>query len=341
MLLAPALKSGDTIGIFTPSSPAHVSFRERYLNGQQTLRNLGFNVTEGELTVTGLEQGYRSGTPRARAAELMALFRNPDVKAIMSTIGGANSSSLLPYLDFDEIRANPKVFCGYSDVTALHMAIWSQTGLSTFYGPAVVPSLGEFPTGFEYTCESFLDATMRHRAGQRLIQPPVSWSNQAPKFGDANASDPAARIWQDNKGLQTLLPGKISAPIVCANLNTLIAVAGTPYFPRLTGHILMIEEMWAPFSRYERNLRQLQLMGVFDEIAGLIVGKPEIVDFERAPFSTEALLLEILGDVQYPVAYNGDFGHTHPMITLAQGAQISLNAEIEDASITVLAPMVA
>src|SRR6185312_15585163 len=123
MILAPALRPGDLVGVFAPSSPAHVACRERYLDGLRTLRGMGFEVVEGPLTAQARDQGYRTGTPRERADELMALFRRHDVRAIVSTIGGANSSSLLPFLDFDEIRAAPKVFCGYSDVTSLHMAL--------------------------------------------------------------------------------------------------------------------------------------------------------------------------------------------------------------------------
>jgi len=341
MILAPALRPGDLVGVFTPSSPAHVTFRDRYLAGLRTLRGMGFEVVEGPLTAQATAQGYRSGSPRERAAELMALFRRPDVRAIVSTIGGANSASLLPYLDFDEIRAAPKVFCGYSDVTSLHMALWTQAGLSTFHGPAVVPSFGEPPDGFEFTRRSFLDAVMHHREGPRRLEPPARWSRQAPRFNDPASQDPASRTWLDNAGWRTLVPGRADARVVCANLNTLVALAGTPYFPRLDGHVLMIEEMLAPLSRYERNLRQLQLMGVFDGLSGLIVGKPEAPDAEGAPFTAEELLLEVLGDVRYPVACDFDGGHTHPMVTLAQGTRVVLDATPAGAALTVMAPMVA
>jgi len=327
MILAPALQPGDLVGVFTPSSPAHVFSRERYLNGLKTLRGMGFEVLEGALTARAVDQGYRSGTPRERAEELMALFRNCDVRAIVATIGGSNSSSLLPFLDFDEIRANPKVFCGYSDVTALHMAIWTRATLSTFYGPAIVPSLGEFPNGFEFTRRSFLEATVHHRAGERALAPPPHWSNQAPRFTDPASLDAAQRIWRDNLGWRTLSPGRTTAPLICANLNTLVALAGTGFFPDLTGHVLLIEEMAAPFSRYERNLRQLQLMGVFERLSGLIVGKAELPDPEGAPFTADDLLREVVGDVGYPVVVDMDVGHTHPSITLAQGTMVRLEAE--------------
>jgi len=346
MMLAPALRPGDRVGIFTPSSPAHVSARHRYLDGLESLRGMGFEVVEGPLTAKTrapdptTAQGYRSGTPRERANELMSLFVDPSVRAIIATIGGSNSSSLLPYLDFDAIRANPKVFCGYSDVTSLHLALWTQAGLSTFYGPAVVPSFGEFPSGFGATRESFLDATMRHRAGERRLEPPARWSREAPRFTDPASREPSQRKWNDNAGWQVLLPGRVRAPVICANLNTLVSIAGTRYMPDLTGHVLLIEEMAAPFSRYERNLRHLQLLGVFDRLAGLLVGKAESPDPEGAPFTATDLLLEVIGDVRYPVAVDLDVGHTHPSLTLALGTPIEVDATQPHAAITVLAPMV-
>jgi muramoyltetrapeptide carboxypeptidase LdcA involved in peptidoglycan recycling len=134
--------------------------------------------------------------------------------------------------------------------------------------------------------------------------------------------------------------GEARAPLIGANLNTLVALAGTPYFPRVSGHVLAIEEMDAPFSHYERNLRQLQLMGVFDDIAGLIVSKPETPDAQGAPFGADDLLREVLGDVRYPVVVDADMGHTHPMITLAQGTPVALRADAGGVSLTALAPMV-
>lgn len=307
---------------------------------------MGFDVVEGALTARArvpgavAAQGYRSGSPKERAGELMSLFLDPSVRAIISTIGGANSSSLLPYLDFDAIRANPKVFCGYSDVTSLHLAIWTKAGLSTFYGPAVVPSFGEFPAGFAVTWESFLDATVRHRVGSRRLVAPARWSRFAPRFNDPRSSIPSERRWQDNEGWRVVVPGCATAPVICANLNTLVSIAGTQYEPDLTGHILLIEEMAAPLSRYERNLRHLQLLGVFDRIAGLLIGKPEAPDLEGAPFTAEELLREVIGPVRYPVVMDIDVGHTHPSLTLALGTPIEVQATGESAHITVLEPMV-
>lgn len=232
LIKPPPLRLGDTIGVFTPSSPSNVRHREKYLHGIQVLKRMGFDVVEGSLTASVTSQGYRSGTPRERAAEFMELIRDPKIKALISTIGGANSSSMIPWLDFDEIRGKPKVICGYSDVTSLHLSILSYSGLCTFYGPAIMPSFGEWPDMLEETKTSFLDAVQRHTIGERKLEPPKRWSNHL-RFAPAQwKAEP--RQFQDNPGWKVLNPGASRAPIVAANLNTLMTSAGTSYFPDLS-----------------------------------------------------------------------------------------------------------
>lgn len=337
----PALRPGDVIGVFTPSSPAHMWFREKYLHGLGQLRAMGFQVREGPLTASGTHQGYRSGSPRERAAELMALVTDPGVHGIVATIGGLNSASMLPYLDFAAIRAHRKVICGYSDVTSLHLGILARAGLSTFYGPAVVPSFGEWPAVLPETADSFLDAVQRHRAGPRTLSPPARWSSH---FRDAatDAWKTEPRQWEANPGWRTLVPGRATAPLVAANLDTLTRLAGTPYLPPLQGTILLLEEMDAPLAREEANLRHLQLMGLFDGLAGLLVGKPERFDAQGAPFGYDALVTEVVGAQAYPIVTGFDCGHTHPMLTLAQGTRVTVDARGgTEVSVILQEPMVA
>lgn len=137
-------------------------------------------------------------------------------------------------------------------------------------------------------------------------------------------------------------PGVATAPVVIANLATLCRNAGTRHFPELSGTILLLEEMDALLAREEANLRQLQLMGVFEEVTGLIIGKPEKFNAQGAPFGYDDLIEEVVGRREYPIISNFDCSHTHPMLTLAQRTHVSLTAEGEyDVSITVEEPMVA
>jgi muramoyltetrapeptide carboxypeptidase len=335
----PALAPGATLGVFTPSTPANVHFREKYRHGLSQIEALGFRWIEGDLTASCEHQGYRTAGPRERAAELMSLIANPDVSAVVSTIGGMNSSSLIPYLDFDVVRANPKVLVGFSDVTSLHLAFLAHAGVSTFYGPAVMPSFGEWPEMLVETRDSFLDAVWRHTHGARRLAMPSRWSNH---FRDArgDAWRTVEREWNRSDGWRVLLPGRASGELVVANLNTLVAAAGTPYFPSVDGVILLIEEMSAPLALEERSLRQLERMGVFDRIAGLIVGRPEFYDQLGAPFGYDEIILEIVGDRGYPIVVDVDCGHTVPMLTLAERTPITLEADATPASIVVERPMI-
>jgi muramoyltetrapeptide carboxypeptidase len=334
-----AIAPGATLGVFTPSTPANVHFREKYLHGLAQIEALGFRWLEGDLTASMKQQGYRAAGPRERAAELMSLVENPSVDAIVATIGGLNSSSLIPYLDFDAIRASPKILLGYSDVTSLHLAILAHSGVSTFYGPAVMPSFGEWPAMIDETRDLFLDAVWRHTHGARRLPMPRRWSSH---FRDAKgeAWRTVPREWQSNDGWRILRVGTASGDLVVANLNTLMAAAGTPYFPDVDGCILLVEEMSAPMGIEERSLRQLERIGVFDRIAGLIVGRPEFFDAQGAPFTYDELILEVVGERGYPIVTDFDCGHTHPMITLAERTPITLDATGARAEVVIERPMV-
>ena len=326
ILKPPALRTGDAIGLFTPSWPGHLAFPEKYQHGLEALRKLGFDVIEGELTRARVSEGYRSGSPKDRADEFMRLILDGRVRALVATMGGWNSASLIPYLDFDAIRAHPKVICGYSDITSLHLAILRFAGVRTFYGPAIVNSFGEWPDVLDETRTSFLDAVCDVDTKQRILTPPRRWSDH---FRDARteAWRTESRQWHDNPGWRALRPGAAAGAIIVANLETLVAAAGTPYFPDLDRRILLIEEAKAEHAVEERALRQLERIGAFSVIAGLVVGKPERADPQGAPFSYDDLILEIVGSHRrFPIVTNFDCGHTHPMLTIAEMTQVSLRA---------------
>lgn len=323
--------------------PAHARFRDKYLHGLEELRRLGFRVREGSLTARATAQGHRAGTPRERAQELQALFADPEVRGIVATIGGSNSSSLVPHLDFDLVRANPKVFCGYSDVTALHLALARHARLSTFYGPAVVPSFGEWPEVVAETRDSFLDATMRHSAGPRVLEAPTRWSRHLRDAAtDAWRTEP--RRWEPSEGWRTVVRGVAEGPALVCNLNTLRSNAGTPEAPDFEGAVLLLEEMACSQSVAERSFRHLAALGVFHKIRALLWGRIEFPT-EEGGDTIEALLLEAARDAlgrepDFPVVTDLDCAHTVPMLTLAQGAPLRVDASGPTATLTVLEPMV-
>lgn len=335
-----ALKPGDTLGIFTPSSPAYKDNEELFSNGVRNLERLGFKVKLGHLTAQRSEQGYRSGSGKERADEFMKLIRDPEVSGLISTIGGTNSNSMIPHLDFEVIRANPKVICGYSDVTSLHLSILKFSGLRTFYGPAVMTWFGDWPDGIMESDESFLDAVNRHKHGTRILQPFPRWSNHKRPWATGEWKT-IPREWKKNEGWKVLKSGQAEAQLIAANLSTLMSAAGTKYFPDTQGKILLLESMSASFSTEERNLRQLQLMGVFAGLAGLLIGKPEWPDPQGVPFTHDDLILEVVGTQNYPIVSEFDCSHTLPMLTLSQMTPLKLSAKNGyDVTVEVLESMV-
>ena len=148
-------KTIDCIGFFSPSSPATVFAARRSQRARAFLEGHGFKLKAGSLT--GRSDHYRSGTIAERAEELNAHIRDPEVACIMSTIGGSNSSSILPYIDYEAFRAQPKPVVGYSDVTAILLALYAKTGVTTFYGPALVASFGELSPYVDQTYQYFSD----------------------------------------------------------------------------------------------------------------------------------------------------------------------------------------
>jgi muramoyltetrapeptide carboxypeptidase len=339
-----ALRPGDTIGICTPSFPAHVAFRAKYLHGVAELTRLGFRVIEGSLTARATSQGARSGTPEERAAEINELFSNPEVRAIVTTIGGSNSSSLVPHLDFEAVRANPKIFCGYSDITSLHLAFMRHAGLSTFYGPAVMPSFGEWPELPHEMVDSFLDATMRHLSGPRELVAPSRWSRHM-RDARTEAWRTEPRTWEPHAGWRTVTHGVAEGPALALNLNTLRSNTGTPEMPDFDGAVLFIEDMSSSPTQAERAYPHLAALGVFSKVAGLVWGRIEHWSDEGCPISVEDLLLEaIRGELgrapAFPIATDFDCCHTTPMLTLAQGVRVRLDTQGAAARITILEPAV-
>lgn len=320
-----ALQPGSTIGVFTPSFPAHTLFREKYLYGIQCLKDLGFDVVEGALTRSLKSQGYRTAGPKERAQEFMELIQDPKVDALMSGIGGYNSASLIPYLDFAKIRESRKVICGYSDVSSLHMAILRYAGLRTFYGPAVMPSFGEYPKPLSYTVQNFLQAVSETENYPRKILPPEEWSRH---FRDAKTDEwkTIPREFQKNAGWKVLNSGEASGEVVVLNLNTMMSNAGTKHFPDFTNKILITETATGDMATEERLWRHFDLVGGFDQISGLVVGKPENFHNLEAPFSQDDLILEVASKRNYPILSEFDCSHTVPMLTLAELAPVKIQA---------------
>lgn len=329
-LAPPALRRGDTIGFFSPSSPATHFAKKRTARACNYLIKKGFKLKEGALT--GEHDHYRSGSILARAEELNALLRDPDVRGVLSTIGGSNSNAILPHLDYDALRRDPKIFCGYSDVTAIHCAIHRQCDLITFYGPALTASLGELEPIVSQTWRAFQDLTFTPHLKETpyTLENPASWTEERLDW----ETQDRAKTTRAN-ALLTLTQGRHTGRLIGGNLNTMSGLWGTPYEPDIRpGDILLIEDSLKDAATMERLFARLHNSGVLDQIGGLILGKHELFDDCGTGRRPHDLLLEVVGgELPCPALAEYDCAHTHPMLTLPLLATVTLDATAQRVTI--------
>ena len=175
MIKPPKLQPGDTVGIVSPSWGGAGLFPHRVELGVNYLKNLGFNVKIGTHALN--HRGPVSDTPQNRVDDIHSMFVDSKVRAIVAAIGGNHSCHLLPLLDFDLLRENPKIFMGFSDITVLNVAIWQQTGLVTFNGPALLTDFAEYPKMFAYT-ESTMLKVLCKAEPVGVIKPSTWWTEE-------------------------------------------------------------------------------------------------------------------------------------------------------------------
>lgn len=319
-IIAPKLHAGDTIAVFSPSSPVSVTAPKRFARGKAYLEEKGFRIVEG--LRTGKRDYYRSGSIAERAEEINALLRDPDVRCLMASIGGMNSNSLLPYIDYEALRRDPKIIIGYSDVTALLLAIYARTGLVTYYGPALAASFGELPPYVDATYAYFADILMQPARSHTLPTPEV-WTDECIPWEQQDRPKQGVRNEQI-----TLRGGCAQGRLIGGNLNTMQGIWGTAYMPEICeGDILFIEDSLKDAADIERSFALLKLSGVFDRVGGLILGKHEKFDDLGSGRMPHEILMEVMGEARCPVLAQFDCCHTHPMLTLPIGCTARLDAD--------------
>lgn len=275
---------------------------------------MGLRLTFGEHVDD--DDVFRSASIAARVADLHAAFRDPEVAAILTVIGGFNSNELLPHLDWDLIAANPKILCGYSDITALSNAIFARTGLVGYSGPHW-SSFG-MRDHFEPSGEWFRAALFANDPID--LVPSQHWTDDA-WFADQEDRHPIP-----NDGWHSLQEGEATGRIVGGNLCTLNLLQGTPYMPALDGALLFVEDDYLTNPvEFARNLTSLLQVEGAGDVVGLAIGR-----FQRASGITNELLAEIVARqpalAGKPVLAGLDFGHTSPMITFPVGGEASMRA---------------
>lgn len=330
MLLPKRLNEGDTIGLVAPSVSARLVRKEVWESGMRRLTSRGFHIKVGQ-HVFG-RHGHSSGTIDQRVQDLDRMFKDDEVDLVMSVFGGFNSHQLLEHLDFEAISSSQKAFIGFSDATSLNNAIWSQTGLLNFSGPAFVTFCQpELP---EYT-ESCFDRMLMEGASQVDVRPSKNWAEDAwhrrPELGP--------REWKANPGWNVIKEGRAEGTALGGNMGTLMLLTSTRYWPDLDGAILFLEEddEETP-ATIDRHLTHLRQMGAFEQISGLVFGRtPSKVGFQPDD-SLRMVLEEATRGYDFPVLAEADFAHTDPLFTIPIGGSAVLDTS--KPSLSFLGPFV-
>jgi len=320
-ILPQKLDKNKLIGIIAPADPvAGVCPKETIKRGYEYLKSKGFSIVEGR-SVKVLTQKHTAGTADFRVEDIHDFVKREDVGCIMAFWGGFNTNQLLDKLDYDLIKQNPKIFIGYSDVTALTTAITTKTGLITFSGPGVI-SFAK-PEPFEYTWKYF-DKMCINPQEELSVEPSLDYADDLYFLREDNNH----RIKKNNDGIKVFASGKVTGEILAGNLQTLLLLHGTEYLPDINEKILFIEEdETSTPAHVDRFIYQCKQLGWFNKIAGLVIGRFTEQSSFSDEDSLEDILKEHLSEVKFPILYNADFGHSDPLITIPNGGVATIDSE--------------
>ncbi|SDI96878.1 Muramoyltetrapeptide carboxypeptidase LdcA (peptidoglycan recycling) [Frankineae bacterium MT45] len=314
LVFPPKLRPGDHVRVIAPSrSRALVNEHDHSAVIDARFADLGLRLSYGEHVDE--RDGFESSSIESRIQDLHAAFADPDVHAILTVIGGFNCNELLPYVDWPLIAANPKIFCGYSDITALNNAILARTGLVTYSGPHW-SSFG-MTEHFDQTLRWFRAALFDDEPIE--VFPAEAWTD------DLWFLDQDHRDVLGGDGWWELQPGQASGRIVGGNLCTLNLLQGGASMPSLEGALLMLEDdLESNGPTFARDLTSLLQLPDAAGVRGLVIGR-----FQQSSAVTRSQLSEIIARQPAlrgkPVLANADFGHTSPQLTLPIGGQASLS----------------
>lgn len=292
------LRKGDLIGVISPaSSPNEL---ERIEKGVKYLEGLGYKVDVGKNV--GKVHGYLAGTDEERLDDLHSMFSNKDVKAIFNVRGGYGSGRLLDKINYGLIKRNPKIFVGYSDITALQMAFLKKTGLVTFAGPMVAVDFASDNVD-PFTEENFWKI--------------ITSSKKIGKINNPN-----------NEKFYTLSKGRGEGSLIGGNLALLISLMGTDYQPNFSNSVLLLEDIGEDPYRIDRMFYQLKYAKVFSKIKGVILGRfvdCYIKDKTQSSLTLNDVISDYLEELKIPVLYNVKHGHIKENLTIPWGLKTKIN----------------
>jgi len=307
------LKHGDLVGLINPAGATfHPDDAEI---ARETMAALGLRTRFGEHLLD--RRGHLAGRDEDRAADVNAMFADPEVRALLSLRGGYGCARLLPLLDYELIRRKPKILMGYSDVTALLLAIHARSGLVTFHGPVGTSTWNEFTTGHV----------------RRLLFDGEAFQMQNP----AGSDDSLVQV--ENRVL-TISSGTARGRLLGGNLSVLTTLIGSSYLPDFEGSLLFLEDVGEDVPRVDRMLTQLALAGVLGKIAGLVFGHCKSCGPGRGygSLTLEQVLTDHIAPLGIPAWYGSMIGHIKDKFTIPLGVQAEIDADA--GSIKLLEPAV-
>ena len=309
------LAAGDTVALVAPAS---ATFQSVDLDiARESLEALGLKVKVGRHLLG--RHGYLAGADKDRAADINGFFEDRDVRAVLPIRGGWGSARVLPYLDFDTIRRNPKIVLGYSDITALLLSIHARTGMVTFHGPN---GMGRWDAwSVDYMRRVLFNAEAVTLENPRSL------------------SDRNSLVQIDNR-IRTIHPGTARGRLFGGNLTVLTAILGSPYLPAWDGAILFLEDVGEDLYRIDRMFTQLKLAGVLEKIRGFIFGTcAECGPGEGfASLTLEEIFADHIKPLGVPAWSGAMIGHQMQQWTVPVGADVEIDAA--KGTITLQAPAV-
>ncbi|MCK7597199.1 LD-carboxypeptidase [Microbulbifer sp. CAU 1566] len=302
-LLPRRLKRGMTVGLITPASNAWEDEDIRF--AIDVVKSLGFRVKEGKHLYQRTQ--YLAGPDDARAQDLNAMFADPEVDAVFCLRGGYGTPRILPLLDYENIRRNPKVLLGYSDITALLNAIYHRSGLVTFHGPIAAQNFTD------YTYGEYSKVLMHGESPVPLGAPPA--------FEGA-----PGRVERENR-ITRFAGGRAQGRLIGGNLTLMSSLIGTPYEPDYREKILFLEDVGEAPYRVDRMLTQMWLAGKLQQVAGIAFGKFTEADINENTFSMEHVLRERCAGLGVPVVRGLMIGHVEDQSVVPVGAMAELDGD--------------
>lgn len=298
------LQPGDTVGLVAPATAIFQDVEQDI--ARESLEALGLKVVIGQHMRD--RHGYLAGEDQARAEDINRFFADKSISAVLPIRGGWGSARVLPHLDFDTIKRNPKVLMGFSDITALHNSIQAKTGLITFHGP---------------------NGGGRWDAWSVDYMKRVLFNGEAVTMENPKTVSDRNSLTQIENRTRTITPGKARGRIMGGNLTVLTAILGSPYVPDYSGAILFVEDVQEDFYRIDRMLTSLKLAGVLSKVKGVIFGTCSQCgpgNNNYGALTLEEILTDHVKSLGVPAWQGAMIGHDQPQWTIPFGLDVEIDA---------------